>query len=411
MKQHRAAVMSLAVVLPFAGLLTACSSSPGTSSDTSSSDTSGGVTSLTLWDYWTQYDDSSPWGQLLSSCEDQTGITIERTSDQELTTKLLQAASSDSTPDLTILDNPSVAQFAETGLLIDNSVSGLDTSEVMANVLAAGQVGDKTYGSSIGANTLALFYNTDMFTSAGLTPPTTWAELESAAAALTQGDVAGIGFSAAGTEEGTFQFLPFFWGAGADLTDISSPEAVTALQFWTDLVDNGYASQSNLNANQQDIRDQFMAGKLGMMVNGTWQLSTLDDAGTPYAVVPIPGVDGGNAPSPLGGEFVEIVKSDAAHEEAAATFAQCLITPDNLTDWAAGQSYIMPFATASAEQASADPALEPWVAAVSAAQGRTTDLGSAYPDTSKALWTALQEALSGVKTPQAALDDAAASVS
>jgi multiple sugar transport system substrate-binding protein len=395
-KQHRAVIMSLAVVLPFAGLLTACSNSSGTSSGSSS----GGVTSLTLWDGWTQYDASSPWGKLLATCEGQTGISISRTSDTEISTKLLQAASSDSTPDLAILDNPSVAQFAETGLLIDNGTSGLDTTQVMANVLAAGQVGGKSYGSSLGANTLALFYNKDLFTAAGLTPPTTWAELESDAAALTKGDVKGIGFSALGTEEGTFQFLPFYWGAGAKLTDISSADSVKALQFWTDLVNRGYASQSNLNANQQDIRDQFMAGKLGMMVNGTWQLSTLDKAATPYAVVPIPGVDSGNAPSPLGGEFIEIVKSDNARQAAASKFAQCVIKPDNLKDWASGQSYIMPYTAASAEQAAANPALKPWVAAVSTAQGRTSDLGSKYPATSKALWTAMQEALSGVKTPQ-----------
>jgi multiple sugar transport system substrate-binding protein len=406
-KLQRAAVITLAVALPLAGGLTACSNSSGGSSGNASSS----VSSLTLWDGWTQYDATSPWGTLIAACEKQTGITIQRTSDAEIATKLLQAASSHSAPDLAILDNPSVAQFAETGLLIDNSVSGLDTSAVMPNVLAAGQVGGKTYGSSMGANTLALFYNTGMFTAAGLTPPTTWAELESDAAALSKGDVKGIGFSALGTEEGTFQFLPFFWGAGAKLKDIASPEAVKALQFWTDLVSKGYASQSNLNANQQDIRDQFMAGKLGMMVNGTWQLTTLDGAGTPYAVVPIPGVDGGTAPSPLGGEFIQVVKSDAGHPAAAAKFAQCVIKPENLKGWTDGQSYIMPYASAAADQATAKPALKPWVTAVSSAQGRTADLGSAYPNTSKALWTAIQESLSGVKQPKPALDAAAASLS
>jgi multiple sugar transport system substrate-binding protein len=368
------------------------------------------ATSLTLWDGFTQYDESSPFGQLIQTCEDETGITIERTADQAVTDNLLQAATSGNTPDLVILDNPLVAQFAETGLLVSNESDGLDASGQMENILAASEVDGQSYGGSVGANTLALYYNTELFAAAGLQPPTTWDELTAAAAQLTSGDVKGIGFSAFASEEGTFQFLPFFWGAGAELDDISSPEAVQALTLWTDLVTSGSASQSNLNANQQDVRDQFSAGKLAMMVNGTWQLSTLDEAGTPYAVVPIPAVDGGDAPSPLGGEFIEVVASDAAHEEASATFAECFIDPANLSAWTEGQTYVEPYADAAEEQAAEDPALAPWVQAVSVARGRTADLGSSYPATSTALYTAVQEALAGTKTPQAALDDAAASL-
>jgi multiple sugar transport system substrate-binding protein len=363
-----------------------------------------------MWDSFTQYDASSPYGKLLSGCESSTGITLERTSDPDLTTKLLQSTSSKSTPDLVTMDNPSIAKFADTGLFVDNETSGLKTADVLPNVLAAGQVDGKTYGSSIGSNTLALFYNKDLFDAAGVTPPTNWSELTAAANALSSSDVKGLGFSAIGSEEGTFQFLPFFWGSGATLDDISSDDAVSALALWSDLVKSGAASQSNVNANQQDVRDQFLAGKLGMMVNGTWQLSALDEAGMNYGVVPLPAKDGGAAPSPLGGEFVEVVVSDPAKQKLATEFAQCLIEPDNLKAWAAGQSYIMPYADAAAAQATENPALVPWVEAISVAQGRTSDLGAAYPDTSKALYTAIQEALTGSKSPKAALDDAAASL-
>lgn len=397
----RRAAGAASLVLMAGVALSACSA--GGSTDDSSR-------SLTLWDSFTQYDAASPYGQLLSGCEASTGITLERTSDPDLTTKLLQSAASKTTPNLVVLDNPSIAKFADTGLLVDNETSGLDTADVLPNVLAAGQLDGKTYGSSIGSNTLALFYNTALFEAAGVTPPTTWAELTSAAAALTSGDVTGIGFSAIGTEEGTFQFLPFYWGSGATLDDVSSDDAVAALSLWTDLVTSGSASQSNVNSNQQDVRDQFLAGKLGMMVNGTWQLSALDEAGIGYGVVPIPAEDGGAAPSPLGGEFVEIVTSDASTQALATEFAQCVIAPDSLKAWAAGQSYIMPYADAAAEQVTEDPALQPWVEAISVAQGRTSELGVGYPDTSKAIWTAIQEALTGSKTPQAALDDAAASL-
>lgn len=401
MKQRRtrtAGVLSLAVVAGLA--LTSCSTAGSADS----------AKSLTLWDGFTQYDESSPYGQLISGCETETGITIERTSDPDTDTKFLQAASSKTTPNLIILDNPNVAKFADTGLLVDNDTSGLDASQVLPNVLAAGQLDGKTYGSSIGSNTLALIYNKDLFAAAGVQPPTNWSELSAAAAKLSSGDVKGLGFSAVGTEEGTFQFLPFFWGSGATLDDISSADAVSALALWTDLVQSGAASEANVNANQQDIRDQFLAGKLGMMVNGTWQLAALDEAGINYGVVPLPAKDGGAAPSPLGGEFVEIVVADEAKQALSAEFAQCMIDPANLEAWTTGQSYIMPYADAAAAQAEASPELVPWVEAITAAKGRTSDLGIGYPDASKALYTAIQEALTGMKTPQAALDDAAASL-
>src|SRR2546430_17708794 len=51
----------------------------------------------------------------------------------------------------------------------------------------------------------------------------------------------GITLAGIGTEEGTFQFLPFFWGAGANLRQLDSPEAVAAPGLWTGLVEAGVA--------------------------------------------------------------------------------------------------------------------------------------------------------------------------
>ncbi len=398
MKQRR--IISVLAIAPLAIGLSACSGGGG----------GGASDPLALWDGFTQYDEESPFGRLITACEEETGITIERTADAAVADNLLQAASAGTTPDLVILDNPVVAQFAETGLLVPNSASGLDASAQRENVLAAARLDGETYGASIGSNTLALFYNEDLLEAAGVEPPDDWAQLREAVSATTDGDVYGIAFSAVNTEEGSFQFEPFLWGAGAELSDLASPEAVEALQLWSDWVAAGEASQSSLNANQQDVRDQFLAGNAAFMVNGTWQLSALDEAGIAYGVVPLPAVDGGPAPSPLGGEFIEVVAGDDEREARSAEFAQCFVDPDNLAEWAAGQSYILPYEDAAEEQAEADPALEPWVAAIAVAQGRTADLGAGYPDVSRALWTAMQEALSGTSSPEEALDAAQSSL-
>ena len=61
-------------------------------------------------------------------------------------------------------------------------------------------------------------------------------------AKLTKDGKYGLAFSAIPSEEGTWQFLPFFWSNGAELSQLDSAKATQALQFVTDLVNSGSAS-------------------------------------------------------------------------------------------------------------------------------------------------------------------------
>lgn len=59
----------------------------------------------------------------------------------------------------------------------------------------------------------------------------------------------------------------------------------------------------------------------------------------------------------------------------------------------------------------ANAALKPWVEAVKAAKGRTSDdLGTKYPKISEQLWKAVQSALSGAESPKDALAKAQSAV-
>ena len=73
----------------------------------------------------------------------------------------------------------------------------------------------------IGANTLALYYNKAVLKAAGVDVATIkdWDSLTAALAKVKAAGKKGITFSAIGTEEGSFQFLPWFWGSGANLTE------------------------------------------------------------------------------------------------------------------------------------------------------------------------------------------------
>src|SRR5204863_9676368 len=110
--------------------------------------------------------------------------------------------------------------------------------------------------------------------------------------------------SAIGTEEGSFQFLPWFWGSGASLTKLDSPEAVSALSLWAGWLKQGYAPNSVINNTQTTSWAEFATGDYAFAENGTWQLANATKAGFAYGIIPIPSSAGGTAPAPTGGEFV-----------------------------------------------------------------------------------------------------------
>jgi len=78
--------------------------------------------------------------------------------------------------------------------------------------------------------------------------------------------------------------------------------------------------------------------------------------------------------------------------------------------WAEGNTRIAPRASTAAEEIKAMPVLAPFAKTVLTARARTTGLGAKYPVISQALWTAIQSALTGAQSPEAALQAAQKSV-
>jgi multiple sugar transport system substrate-binding protein len=407
--RRRLTAVALSTVLAAAG--TACSSGSG-SSDTKGADSG----TYTIWDPYPQFAKGSAWVKLLDACGSKAGVKVKRTGfdTSDLANKTLLAAQQGNSPDVLIVDNPVVSTLAEAGVLTTTDDNKLDTSAVDPNLLAAGQSGGKTYGTPIGANTLALYYNKKVLEETGVDIASVkdWKSLTAALEKVRKAGKKGITFSAIGTEEGSFQFLPWFWGSGAALTDLDSPAAVSALSLWKGWLDKGHAPNSVLNNTQTTSWQEFASGDYAFAENGTWQLAAAKKAGFDYGVLPIPSSGGGNAAAPTGGEFVTVpVQSDTARYATTRKLTTCLTSTTNLYDTDTTLSYVAPTAEVQKKQVAADPALEPWVDAVKAAKGRTSDdLGTKYPKISEQLWKAVQSALSGSKSPEDALTSAQAAV-
>ncbi|MGW0859802.1 sugar ABC transporter substrate-binding protein [Streptomyces sp. NPDC002690] len=398
---------AIAAALAFGTLATAAGCSDGGSG--SGSDASSDRGTYTFWDPYPQFDASSDWTKLVTGCGTKAGVTVKRTGmdTTDLGNKALLAAQQDNAPDVMLVDNPVVSTLVSAGMLAKTDDVGLDTSKIQQNIIGAGSQDGSAYGVPIGANTLALFYNKDVLKAAGVDAATLtdWDSLTAALKKVKAAGKKGITFSAIGTEEGSFQFEPWFWGAQGDLKKLDDANGVDALTLWKDWVSDGLAPHDVLQNTQTTAWQEFATGEYAFGENGTWQLANAEKAGFDYGVISIPSRDGGAAPTPTGGEFVTVpVQSDTARYATTKKIVDCLISSENLLSTDTTLSYVAPQADVQAKQVAENPKLEPWVAAVGTARGRTSDgLGTDYPVISEQLWGAVQSALSGSKSPEDAM--------
>ncbi|MYS24903.1 carbohydrate ABC transporter substrate-binding protein, CUT1 family [Streptomyces sp. DvalAA-14] len=409
MRHTRVALAALAACTALVAV-TACG---GSGSGSSSSAASG---SYTFWDPYPQFDSSSAWAKLVDACGTKAGVTVKRTAydTTDLGNKALLAAQQGNAPDVMLVDNPVVSTLEQAGILNKMSDVGVSTTAIQPNIIGAGTLDGSSYGVPIGANTLALYYNKKVLDAAHVDPASIkdWASLTAALHQAKAAGKKGITFSAIGTEEGSFQFLPWFWGAKGDLTHLDNADGQAALSLWKDWVSQGLAPNDVLINTQTTSWQEFATGQYAFGENGTWQLANAKKAGFPYGVISIPARAGGPAPAPTGGEFVTVpVQKDTARYKASAKIASCLTDDANLLTTDTTLSYIAPTAAVQKQQVAADPGLKPWTDAVAAARGRTSGgLGVRYPVISEQLWTAVQAALSGGKSPAAALKTAQTAV-
>jgi len=382
---------------PLAALLSACGDTAQTPPGT-----------LRVLDSYANEPDKTIIGDALHAAADKVGVQLQRVSvdGSALVQRVLQQGSSGTLPDILMLDNPNLQQIAATTALRPFDELGIPTDGYADGVTAACTYDGRVYGLAPTVNTIALFYDVRALDEAGIAPPRTWAELREAAAALTAGRRYGIAFCGNATYEGAWQYLPFFWTNGADERDITSPEAAQALGLLTDLVTDRSASTSVLNWGQVEVKDQFISGRAAMMVNGPWQIPEMAAVeGLEYDVVPLPVRRLTQTPvAPLGGEVwtVPATGRSANEELAAAVLTEFLSEESQLS--MGEQRYTVPGKPALADEYSRlRPGMATFADLVEDARARTAELGSEWPATATALYTAVQLALSGQSPPAAAL--------
>jgi multiple sugar transport system substrate-binding protein len=404
--------VAVGLVAGVAVALAGCSgSNPSGSSDV---DTKGAT--VTVVDSITSEPGSTDMLKTLEACAAPLGVKIQRETvpSGDVVQKVLQKASSHTLPDLLQLDNPDVDQFAGIGALHPLSDFGIETKGYNEGMLGASTVKGKVHGLAPSINTVALLYNKDVFAAAGLTPPTTWDELETTAKALTKDGKYGFSMSATASYEGTWQFLPWMWSNGGDEKNIDTPETAEALKLVVDMVQDGSMSPSIVGWGQGDVLDQFTAGDVPMIEGGIWTFSTLNAVkGLNWGITTLPVPNAGDKlVTPLGGKVWTLPETgDKAGSAAAAKVLECLNSDENQLASAKSNGAI-PSKTSIATQFAKEDGTEYMKVAeeaVTHVRARTERLGSLWPQAATAIYTALQSAITGEASPEEALKSAQAS--
>lgn len=387
-------------------------------STSTSSDKAGSVT-LQAYDYYVA---NSPQGKALDWLYGQyhklhTDVTIQRTIvPTNLLPKLQALATTNSLPDIAMVDNPDYPAWAAAGKLQSLTSSlkswGLADAYIPGATDVVTSKQGETGGVFIGTNTLAILYNKDMFAKAGIdSVPATWDDFLAAAKKVTSSGVQGFMFSGQNNGCSAWQFNPWQWTAGGTDQNLTDAGNVKALGFLTSLVDAGVSSKDVVNQCQDQGMEALVNGQAAMIENGPWSFTTLNAAkGLNWGAFPIPVPKAGDKLIvPLGGEVWTLPKTgDSANEKAARDFLKWSQTSDVLQEFNTKLGYLPVVKSLWPAAEKANPLLTPFIESLQYARGRTRDLGTKTSAHVTALGTAIQQALLGQASPQDALAQAQA---
>lgn len=283
-------------------------------------------------------------------------------------------------------------------------------------LMANGQIEGQTWGIPFQRSTIVAYYNKDLFRAAGLdpeAPPATWDEMVSMGKALTQGDTYGLMIPSTGYPYWMFQALAIQNGkevmSGDGLTTyFTDPAVVETLEFWRSLsAEHGIMPTGTVEWGT--LRQAFLEGQTAMMWHSTGNLRAVRDAAEfDFGVAELPAnVRSG---SPTGGGNFYLFQDTSEEERAAALkLMKFMTSPEQAAAWSIATGYMgvspAAYETEALKQYTADfpPALVARNQLDSAVAEFSTFETARVRD---GLNNAIQSALTGAKTPAAALEEA-----
>ena len=335
----------LLLVMVLAMLVSACApvapAAPAAPADSAAAPAAGETTTLT-WAFWGSPEEAASHQRVGAAfMAEHPEITLEYWNQpwDDYFTKIQALWASGDTatiPDVAFLwPTP---RYAAEGVLenLDPYVeaSGYNLEDYWPGLLDSAMFEGAHYGFPRDIEVNILYYNKDLFDAAGIDYPTdawTWDDLQAAAEALTVKDASGNTETYALAMEGG-KFLKWVNQNGGQILDdfinpsactLDSPEAIAGIQFFTDLLNDGYAMRpADLNQAGGDAA-VFQSGQAAMIIQNTSRVSAFNAAAMNYDVVPVPTPAGGKRWNGAGGA-AWVMSSGSDSKDAAWTFLSWL---------------------------------------------------------------------------------------
>ncbi len=359
-------------------------------------------------------------------------VEIEYVAYDALHDKIVTAmASKPPAYDVFLVDDIWYAEFAKAGYSLD--VSNRITADMRNKIFPAAwditTVGGKVYGMPWLLDEKYFFYNEDLLTQAGITaPPKTWEEMLDQAKILKDKKIVDypIVWSWGQYEAAICDWVTLLYGNGGTLVDdkgapaFNNAKGVATLTWMLDTINNGISNPSSVSYVEEDVRNVFSQGKAAFATNWVYMYDLVNFQAEQSQVTGkikmalMPAFQNGGVKSAsINGSMGFSVAATSPNPDAAWKYIEFLTSESIQNQYSA---HLLPM-WQSSFQGDNLTKLEGYTPANAVTvpmfslqfpYAHVRPKVAYYPEASKALQLALQEALTKQKTPQQALDDAAA---
>jgi len=272
-------------------------------------------------EFWGVFDDRTVFDKVIRDFQAQNpGITVvyRQFSFEDYEREIVNALAAGTGPDIWMLHHAWLPKHIDKLTPLPEKISGSEqpllTFRDFQNQFVEVAVQDLTvdgriYAMPLYVDTLALYYNRDLFNSAGITfPPESWEEFNGTVERLTKLDATG-NITQAGAAIGTSNninrstdvLMALMLQSGVRMTNIdntsatfarsvnNTPVAEVALRYYSDFANPNVRTYTWNNGQPYSI-DAFVNGKVAMMFNYSHQAGVLNQkaARLNYAVAPMP---------------------------------------------------------------------------------------------------------------------------
>ncbi|MFI1032018.1 ABC transporter substrate-binding protein [Streptomyces sp. NPDC020951] len=309
----------------------------------------GGSDDVTLRLVAADYGDSSAnssekyWDKVVTAYEkEHPGVTVEVTvySWNDVDAKVKAMVDAGDAPDMAQIG--SYADYAAADLLykVGDVLSIPVEADFVSQLANAGEVRGIQYGMPFASSTRLLFYNKTLFAKAGLTPPTTWAELAKDAKALKEEGVKYPYALPLGSEEAQAETLQWLLSGGGGYSQTVSSYSIDSVENvdtfnWlkNDLVGKGLTGPvAPGKLNRATAFTAFAAGEVGMLNGHPSLMKAAEAKGVEFGMVPMPGLDGPSKVSMGVADWMTAFKQNG-HGEQIGDFLDFVYSEENVLDF------------------------------------------------------------------------------